>query len=162
MGPGHLTTQKHDMRCEIIRESGEYSGEVTIQINGSDSRIMHVVSQQVNWANPTTEEGVSTLVVASGVGGLIALAAIIFFVLRRDDDYDEDDDYETSEYMDDAPIQGPPATAFAGPPASAHVESDPMEEYQKQLEEYNRKMAEYQAWQHAQGSQVTDDTTAHE
>ena len=30
-----------------------------------------------------------------------------------------------------------------------------MDEYQKQLEEYNRKMAEYQAWQHAQGSQAT-------
>ncbi|MGB1689632.1 MAG: hypothetical protein ACPHDM_02945, partial [Candidatus Poseidoniaceae archaeon] len=162
MGPGHLTVQKHDMRCEIIRESGEYSGDVTILINGSDSRIMHVVNQQVTWEKPITEEGVSTMVVASGIGGFIALAAIVFFIQRRGDDYDEDDEYDTSEYTEEIPIQGPPATAFAGPPATAHVESDPMEEYQKQLEEYNRKMAEYQAWQHAQGSQVTDDTTAHE
>jgi len=162
MGPGHLTVQKHDMRCEIIRESGEYSGDVMILINGSDSRIMHVVNQQVTWAKPTTEEGVSTMVVASGIGGFIALAAIVFFIQRRGDDYDEDDDYDSSEYAEEVPIQGPPATAFAGPPATAHVESDPMQEYQKQLEEYNRKMAEYQAWQHAQGSQVIDDTTAHE
>ena len=49
-----------------------------------------------------------------------------------------------------------------GPPATSQVANDPMEEYQKQLEEYNRKMAEYQAWQHAQGSQATDDTTIHE
>ena len=40
------------------------------------------------------------------------------------------------------------------------LQIDPMEEYLKQLEEYNRKMAEYQAWQHAQGSQATDDTTS--
>ena len=163
MSPGHLTTQKHDMRCEIVRESGEYSGEVTIHINGSDSRIMHTVIQQVTWSKPTTEEGVSTLVVASGIGGFIALVAIVFFVLRKEDDYDEDDDeYESSEYTEEIPMQGPPATAFEGPPATSQVANDPMEEYQKQLEEYNRKMAEYQAWQHAQGSQATDDTTIHE
>ena len=34
-----------------------------ILINGSDSRIMHVVNQQVTWAKPTTEEGVSTMIV---------------------------------------------------------------------------------------------------
>ena len=76
MEPGHLTTQKHDMRCEIIRESGEYSGDVMILINGSDSRIMHVVNQQVTWAKPTTEEGVSTMIVASGIGGFIALVRL--------------------------------------------------------------------------------------
>ena len=163
MSPGHLTTQKHDMRCEIVRESGEYSGEVTIHINGSDSRIMHTVIQQVTWSKPTTEEGVSTLLVASGIGGFIALVAIVLFVLRKEDDYDEDDDeYESSEYTEEIPMQGPPATAFAGPPATTQVVNDPMDEYQKQLEEYNRKMAEYQAWQHAQGSQATDDTTIHE
>ena len=65
-------------------------------------------------------------------------------------------------HSEEIPVQGPPATAFAGPPATTQVVADPMDEYQKQLEEYNRKMAEYQAWQHAQGSQVTDDTTSHE
>jgi len=28
-----------------------------------------------------------------------------------------------------------------------------MAEYQRQLDEYNRQMAEYQAWQESQGSQ---------
>ena len=37
-----------------------------------------------------------------------------------------------------------------------------MEKYQRELEEYNRKMAEYQAWQDAQGSQASNDTTSHE
>tara|TARA_A100001388_G_scaffold254532_1_gene218332 strand:- start:279 stop:653 length:375 start_codon:yes stop_codon:yes gene_type:complete len=124
---------------------------------------MHTVNQQVTWSEPTTEEGVSTLVVASGIGGLIALVAIVLLVLRKGDDYDEDDeDYESSEYTEDIPMQGPPATAFAGPPATTQVVNDPMEEYQKQLEDYNRKMAEYQAWQHAQGSQATEGTTTHE
>ena len=63
---------------------------------------------------------------------------------------------------DAAPISGPPATAFAGPPATTNVEPDPMVEYQKQLEEYNRKMAEYQAWQDTQGSQASSESTAHE
>ena len=165
MGPGHLTTQRHDMRCEILRESGEYSGEITIHINSTDSRILHVVNQEVNWAKPTSEEGMSSSVIASGVGGLIVLAVIVFFILRRGNDYDEDEDdedLETSNYSEETPVQGPPATAFAGPPATKQVVSDPMEEYQRQLEEYNRKMAEYQAWQHAQGSQATDDTTGHE
>ena len=162
MGPGHLTNQRHDMRCEIVRESGEFSGEVSILINGSDSRIMHVVNQQVTWEKPTTEDGVSTLIVASSIGGFIALAAIVFFILRRGDDDDEEDEFEYTEYSEEIPVQGPPATAFAGPPATTQVVTDPMDEYQKQLEEYNRKMAEYQAWQHAQGSQVTDDTTSHE
>ena len=117
----------------------------------------------MTWSEPTSEEGVSTLVVTSGIGGFIALVAIVFLVLRKSDDYDEDDDeYESSEYTEEIPMQGPPATAFEGPPATSQVANDPMEEYQKQLEEYNRKMAEYQAWQHAQGSQATDDTTIHE
>ena len=123
---------------------------------------MHVVNQQVTWEKPTTEDGVSTLIVASSIGGFIALAAIVFFILRRGDDDDEEDEFEYTEYSEEIPVQGPPATAFAGPPATTQVVTDPMDEYQKQLEEYNRKMAEYQAWQHAQGSQVTDDTTSHE
>ena len=65
-------------------------------------------------------------------------------------------------YEEQVPMQGPPATAFAGPPATTQVENDPMDDYNRQMEEYNRKMAEYEAWQRAQGSQVVADTTEHE
>ena len=106
----------------------------------------------------------SGTIIASGLGGLVVVAAIVLFILRRsDEDYeDEDDEFEGADYTEDVPIQGPPATAFAGPPATTQVAEDPMEEYQRQLDEYNRQMAEYQAWQHAQGSQVADDSTGHE
>ena len=41
--------------------------------------------------------------------------------------------------------------AALGPTASAVPADDPaMVEYQRQLEEYNKKMAEYEAWQNAQ------------
>ena len=30
MGKGHLTKQKHDMRCSVIRESGDYTGKVIV------------------------------------------------------------------------------------------------------------------------------------
>ena len=125
---------------------------------------MHVVNQQVTWTKPTSDEGLSGTIIASGIGGLVVVAAIVIFILRRDDEeYDEDDsEYEGSDYAEEVPIQGPPASAFAGPPATTQVAADPMEDYQRQLDEYNRQMAEYQAWQHAQGSQVADDTTVHE
>ena len=54
---------------------------------------------------------------------------------------------------------GPPSTQLItpqentalGPTASAVPVEDPaMVEYQRQLEEYNKKMAEYEAWQNAQ------------
>ena len=41
---GHIIQQSHDMRCEMIRESGDYSGTYTIYLNGSDSRIEYKIS----------------------------------------------------------------------------------------------------------------------
>ena len=162
--PGHLTTQKHDMRCELIRESGEYSGLVTVYINSTDSRINHVVNQQNTWSKPTSGDSMSTMVIVSGVGGVIGVVAIVLFVLRRGGrDHESDEEYyEEEHYEEQVPMQGPPATAFAGPPATTQVENDPMDDYNRQMEEYNRKMAEYEAWQRAQGSQVVADTTEHE
>jgi hypothetical protein len=51
---------------------------------------------------------------------------------------------------------------FAGPPATQQVEDNAAIEYQRQVEEYNRKVAEYDAWQSAQGSQAVVDTPTHE
>ena len=164
MGQGHLTTQKHDMRCEVVRESGDYSGEVILFINGSDSRINHQISEDLSWASPTGGDSTSNMLIAAGVGGFALFGIVLLFMLRRsseEDDEEEEEYLEQEHYEQEVPVQGPPATAFAGPPATT-TQPDPVEEYQRQVEEYNRKMAEYQAWQDAQGSQGVVDSTNHE
>ena len=39
------------MRCEVVRES-EIILELTIFVNGSDSRIDYKISDTINWAEP--------------------------------------------------------------------------------------------------------------
>ena len=162
MDAGHLTVQKYDMRCEVLRENGDYSGEITVYINGSDSRINYQYTEELTWEKSAVNDELSGTVIASGAGGLILLVLLILAFIRKRDS-DDDEDYIEDNYDEqDVPIAGPPATAFAGPPATTISSPSPMEEYQKQLDEYNRKMAEYQAWQDTQGSQVTNDSTHHE
>ncbi|MBA4694735.1 MAG: hypothetical protein H2066_02645 [Candidatus Poseidoniales archaeon] len=170
MDQGHLIAQSHDMRCEVIRQSGDYSGTINIQIDGTDSRISHTITKQLTWQKPATEDSSSSMIIVSGVSGLVVIGIVVLFILRRGDDEDYEDDVYDEEFTSETPVQGPPATAFAGPPATA-VEGPPVtstvvdpaiDEYNRQLEEYNRKMAEYQAWQAAQGSQVEVDSTNHE
>ena len=161
MEAGHLTTQQHNMRCEILRESGDYSGDVTIYVNGTDSRINYQYTENLEWQNSITEDGLSAMLIGSGFGGLILIIVVILFIRRRDDN--EDEFHESEEkYEENIPISGPPASAFAGPPATIISQEDPMEKYQRELDEYNKKMAEYQAWQDAQGSQTTNQSTNHE
>ena len=70
---------------------------------------------------------------------------------KNEDEFQEEFDGEKNY---DAPMAGPPATAFADSSSEHTQVTDPaMEEYQRQLEEYNRQMAEYEAWQASQGSQ---------
>ena len=148
------------MRCEVVRESGDYSGAYTIFVNGSDSRIDYQISDTLRWAQPTSDESDTTIIVASGIGiFVITIIGILLFLRREIDDEDSEDKYEHTEIL---PTQGPPSTAFGGPPATAETTVDPMVEYQRQVEEYNRKMAEYNAWQQAQGSQVTQESSNHE
>ena len=170
MDQGHLIAQSHDMRCEVIRQSGDYSGTINIQIDGTDSRISHTITKQLTWQKPATEDSSSSMIIVSGVSGLVVIGFVVLFILRRGDDEDYEDDVYDEEFTSETPVQGPPATAFAGPPATT-VEGPPVtstvvdpaiDEYNRQLEEYNRKMAEYQAWQAAQGSQVEVDSTNHE
>ncbi|MGB2334425.1 MAG: hypothetical protein ACPH87_02010 [Candidatus Poseidoniaceae archaeon] len=157
---GHIIQQSYDMRCEVVRESGDYSGTYTIFVNGSDSRIDYKISDEISWAEPTSDKSNANIIIASGV---VIFAVTIFGVLmylrRGIDDEDFEDKYEEYENL---PAQGPPSTAFSGPPATAEPVADPMLEYQRQLEEYNRKMAEYNEWQQAQGSQVTVESSNHE
>ena len=148
------------MRCEVVRESGDYSGTYTIFVNGSDSRIDYKISDTLRWVEPTSEESNTTIIVASSIGiFMITIIGIILFLRREIDDEDFVDKYEHSETL---PTQGPPSTAFGGPPATTEPVVDPMVEYQRQVEEYNRKMAEYNAWQQAQGSQVIQESSNHE
>ena len=160
--PGHLIPQSHDMRCEVIRESGDLSGEYRVFVNGSDDRINYQINSELSWSQPTADEGFSAMQIGT-VSGLALFAIIGLILFLKRDDIDEENMYE-EDYPeeDNTPVHGPPATAFSGPPATTTVQEDPMAEYQRQLEEYNKKMAEYTAWQHAQGSQVTHDTTNHE
>ena len=93
--------------------------------------------------------------------GIIALVifGVLLFLRRENYDGEIDEKYVEDEVV---PLQGPPATVFAGPPATTEHTTDPMLEYQRQVEEYNRKMAEYNAWQEAQGSQAYIDPANHE
>ena len=162
MDQGHLTTQSHDMRCEVIRESGDFTGELELMINGSDGRINYQISNQISWEQPTEDrEMFSNTILASGIGGATVLIAIVLF-LRRYGYEDEDEDYVDQELEDQIPVQGPPASMFSGPPATNQFVEDAPTEYELQVEEYNRKVAEYETWQSAQGSQVVVDTPTHE
>jgi hypothetical protein len=161
MEQGHLTTQKYNMRCEIVRESGSYSGDVEILINGIDGRINHTLSQSITFSQPVNEESFSSTVVYSGLGILGVIVIGLLFVRRgsNEEEYYEDEE----KYVEDIiPLTGPPATEFTGPPATVQVEDNPMTEYERQVAEYNRQVAEYEAWQAAQGSQAVHHTTNHE
>ena len=162
LAPGHLISQRHDMRCEVIRESGDLSGTFRVFVNGSDDRINYQINSELSWIQPTSDEGLSAIQIGT-VSGVILFAIIGLILFLKRDESDEDDMYEEEYFEEDStPIHGPPATAFSGPPATTTIQEDPMVEYQRQLDDYNRKMAEYAAWQQAQGSHVTHDTTNHE
>jgi len=154
---GHLTTQRYNMQCEIIRESGEFDGDVIIEVTSTDDEISDSLSAQLSWEIPAEPEGVLSTTHMIAIGGGILGLVVIFLLLRMRGSSDEEDEKEEIQLTQEAPSQGPPATAFAGPPASVApvVETvDPaMAEYQRQLEEYNRQAAEYASWEAAQSSQ---------
>ena len=159
LDPGHIIQQSYDMRCEVIRESGAYTGIFTIFVNGSDSRINFTISDEITWIEPTSDESNATILVTAGVGIIILISGILIFIRRESSEDDFEEKYVEAEPI---PSEGPPSTAFSGPPATAEPAMDEMLEYQRQVEEYNRKMAEYNAWQEAQGSQVSGVSTNHE
>ncbi|RJU85962.1 MAG: hypothetical protein DWC02_05390, partial [Candidatus Poseidoniales archaeon] len=157
---GHITTQKHQMRCEIVRESGAYDGQVEIYIINSDNRTNFIKELQITWSEPVTDKSMSNIVVYSGISGFVVMAIIALFVIRRRSN--SHIEFEEEDYDEDVPLTGPPATAFNGPPATVHYEEPQMTEYERQVQEYNRKVAEYEAWQAAQGSQPVVESTVHE
>ena len=114
--PGHLIPQSHDMRCEVIRESGDLSGEYRVFVNGSDDRINYQVNSELSWSQPTADEGFSAMQIGT-VSGLALFAIIGLILFLKRDDIDEENMYE-EDYPeeDNTPVHGPPATAFTGPP----------------------------------------------
>ncbi len=158
MEAGHVTTQRHNMRCEVVRESGTYAGDLIIHVNGSDGEIQQEIRNSLSWEEPEVESGIQTSTIIIGIVSLLVILVVVMLFLRRGKNYIDDE--EVFEKVVETPMVGPPATAFAGPPATVmedHTqvsEVDPaVLEYQRQMEDYNRKMAEYEAWQAAQSSQ---------
>ena len=174
MGKGHLTKQKHDMRCSVIRESGDYTGKVIVNINNSDGRFSNIIDRSYNWDRPVEDQSNSVVVIGSSISGVLIVCVVVYFIVRsrsEDEFFDGDEDVDTDQIETNGPPAsinqyavaetqlGPPSTQLItpqentapGPTASAVPVVDPaMVEYQRQLEEYNKKMAEYEAWQNAQ------------
>ena len=152
---GSINEQIHNMRCEILRENGGYNGEVVISIMGEDSRLNYNITQELSWNKKVTSEGLFSNQSGLIGGSLVAIVIIgmVLFILTRKNDDEFQEEFDDEENYD-APMAGPPATAFVDDKPEQTPVTDPaMEEYQRQLEEYNRQMAEYEAWQASQGSQ---------
>ena len=96
--PGHLIPQSHDMRCEVIRESGDLSGEYRVFVNGSDDRINYQVNSELSWSQPTADEGFSAMQIGT-VSGLALFAIIGLILFLKRDDIDEENMYE-EDYPD--------------------------------------------------------------
>ncbi|HIF46307.1 MAG TPA: hypothetical protein EYQ73_05880 [Candidatus Poseidoniales archaeon] len=153
---GHLNPQKYNIRCEIMRQTGEHDGKVEIFITNADGTLNQTISSQLSWSQPPVEEGIiSTNQVIIIVGSVLLLAVIIMVLRRRNGD--EEDEVEPVQLTQAAPTQVPATTAFAGPPSTTQpvvqAPAPAMSEYEQQVAEYNRKLAEYETWQAAQGSQ---------
>ena len=165
LAQGNLNPQIHNMRCELVRESGVLSGDVTILLKGADGRINHTFTEEYLWAESKSEDSLfSSQPILVGSIAIPIVLLLIFMLLRKRGNQDTEI-FEDEKYSeDDVPLVGPPASSFEDNSSQSDVASEDqaMIEYQRQLEEYNRKMAEYQAWQAAQGSQPTAEPSHHE
>ena len=167
LAQGHVTEQKYNLRCEVIRETGLLSGKVEIFLNSSDNKINYRIIQNITWSQPDESSGISPSIISIALGGILTLILILFFARR----YRDSGEYLNEEDENEIPAvtpSGPPASLISGPPATYiqdtatnngdssqwidEVKHDPMEEYTRQMEEYNRKLAEYELWKSQQTS----------
>ena len=162
LSQGHITEQKYNMRCELIREKGDLEGRIEIYINSSDGVIKERISQDVVWESEDEVSGISLLTISS-ISGIIVIFALSVFFIRRYFGIDDDLSNEEADIDAEEMVSGPPATVLSGPPASSAQQvqqfsamtsqvvdtpsSDAVEEYHRQMVEYNRKVAEYEAWE---------------
>ena len=159
LNSGDVTQQIYDIRCEISRESGATEGNVVIKIISNDGSITHTINSELNWIiAPEENEILNSVQIMMIVGGVILLGAIVFILRRFKGDEEEE---EERLQVATQPTHEPPVSAFLGQPATVtpvvqqpvHQVEEATVEYQRQVEEYNQKMAEYEAWQASQNSQ---------
>ena len=105
------------MRCEILRENGGYNGEVVISIMGEDSRFNYNITQELSWNKKVSSEGLFSNQSGLIGGSLIAIViiGIVLFMLSRKNEDEFQGEFD-GEKNYDAPMAGPPATAFVDIP----------------------------------------------
>ena len=81
MGKGHLTKQKHDMRCSVIRESGDYAGKVIVNINNSDGRFSNIIDRSYNWDRLVEEQSSSVVIIGSSIFGVLIICVVVYLSL---------------------------------------------------------------------------------
>lgn len=177
LAQGHVTEQRYNLRCEVMRENGLLAGNVEIFLNSSDDKIKYVLTQEIAWKTSDSNSGFSPGMISLSLVIIVVLILIMLFVRKYRDSSDyltEEEERETSIVT----LSGPPASLITGPPASSNQDAetnnrvtnqwkdevylDPMEEYNRQLEEYNRKLAEYESWKSQQISNDNLGVNGHE
>ena len=96
------------MRCEILREKGDYKGDVVISIMGEDSRLSYNITQELSWDKKVTSEGLFSSQFGLVGGSLVAILiiGIVLFIFRRENDDEFEEDFDDGQDYD-APMRGP-------------------------------------------------------
>ena len=107
MSAGHLSDEKYNLQCQIIRESGAIYGDMEIRMVSEDGDIDQSFSQTISWKIAVADEASSSLETTSliGIGGVVIIIITLLSVilLRRPGD-DEDGDVSLVK-----PVSGPPS-----------------------------------------------------
>ena len=105
---GSINEQIHNMRCEILREKGDYKGDVVISIMGEDSRLSYNITQELSWDKKVTSEGLFSSQFGLVGGSLVAILiiGIVLFIFRRENDDEFEEDFDDGQDYD-APMSYP-------------------------------------------------------
>ena len=105
--PGHVTTQTHQHRCEVLRMNGPISGRLSFSVATEDGYYETTHSVPVEFGPEPESSSLGAVTVAAGGGAGLVLIGLVAFLLRR------------------RPASDPESEEFqTGPPASVHVESE--------------------------------------
>lgn len=107
--PGHVTTQTHQHRCEVLRMNGPIAGLLSFSVATEDGYYGTTHSVPVEFGPEPESSSLGALTVAAGGGAGLVLIGLVAFLLRRrpaTDSSAELEDFQT------------------GPPASMHVEAE--------------------------------------
>ncbi len=115
LGPGHLTPQLRQHRCEVLRLSGQLTGSVAFTLQTTDGQLVERREVMFTFQEPPADETLSTTVLLGGGIGLLATITLLFaFMRRRPEQKQLDFDEAVSES-----IAGPPVTSQ---PTNAEIE----------------------------------------